>query len=219
MGVAAYRFYLIPLSAGNFTLPEIAIPYFDPERGVMDVAQLDSQTLAVAPALRTTISSPQVTGLPISAREVTSKSDTPSSSWIWPLLSVLALTLWLATLALWWYSRHRSKEVTPRKIPTTTPGGQYPLQTALLEAFGSRTLEEGLNKWERQHGQDPEVRDAVRTVQKYYYGKDKAIEADEIRNAVKTAIKKINAASTTTTHDPWSPRSFTPGLTFLGEKR
>jgi len=219
-GVANYHVYLIPLSAGEFTLPQIRIPYFDPERGAMDVAVLDGQTFSVEPALQSTAPTPILTDLPTSIQQSTATSGAQGSAFTWQIISIVLAVLWLITLGLWWDMYHRSKNVTTVQKPKPAQAGQHPLQTVLLEALESRTLEEGLNRWEQVHGQDPDIHNTVRAVQKFCYGGDKSIQENETREAVKKAIRKIHAASATITPpDSWSPRSFTPRLTFTEEQR
>jgi len=161
-----------------------------------------------------------ITDIPATELEATSTSNAQNSSMIWEILSVSALTLWLVTLGLWWYIHHRSKEEKIEQNPVSIKPGQHPIQNSLLKAFGSRTLEEGLIKWEQLHGHDPEIHHAVRAVQRFFYSGDNSIQENEIQDAVKKAVKIIKEASTvSTTHDPWSPRSFTPGLTYIEGKR
>jgi hypothetical protein len=219
MGVANYRLYLIPLSAGDFTLPEINIPYFDPRRGIMDVATLNSQTLAVEPALHT--STPTAVNADVSAtvHEITA-SDSHTSALVWKVLSLAVIMLWLITLGLWWMTRKRTNVLTRPQTQTPSRNSNHPLQSALLDAFGARTLEQGLNKWERLYGNDPEIRNTVRAVQEHIYSKDKPAGDINLRAAVTRAVEKITRVMADKhTHDPWSPRAFTPRLTFIEEKR
>lgn len=132
-----------------------------------------------------------------------------------------AVTLWLVTLGLWWHTQKRKSDASPTKHTSrTVHTDQHPLKTSLLDAFGSRTLEEGLNKWEIRNGPDGDVRHAVRAVQALLYSRDKPKNDDEIHDLVRNAVKKIKAVSTETRmQDPWSPRAFTPSLGFIEEKR
>jgi len=60
----------------------------------------------------------------------------------------------------------------------------------------------------------------VRAVQNHIYGKDKATQENSLHTEVKIAINKIiKAKSQKGILDPWSPRSFTPHLTFIEGKR
>jgi BatD DUF11 like domain len=220
MSVASYRFYLIPLAAGQFTLPEIRIPYFDPQRGVMDVATLAGQTLVVEAAVQSATPSATASLPPISAREIITTTGSRETSLVWKSLSIAALILWLLTLALWWATRRQAKDSISQPQQKTARTGRHPLQTALLKAFDSRTLEEGLHSWELAHGKDPEIRKTVRAVQNHIYGKDKATRENTLHTEVKKALDKItHAKSQNGRLDPWSPRSFTPRLIFIEDKR
>lgn len=221
MGIATYRNYIIPLSAGDFSLPAIRIPYFDPDRGAMDIATLDSRKFSVKPPPRTTDNATTISGLPVSARSVPEKPEAHPAITIWQVISMTAVTLWLVTLGLWWHTQKRKSDASPTKHTSrTVHTDQHPLKTSLLDAFGSRTLEEGLNKWEIRNGPDGDVRHAVRAVQALLYSRDKPKNDDEIHDLVRNAVKKIKAVSTETRmQDPWSPRAFTPSLGFIEEKR
>ena len=48
-GNKIFRFLAVPDSAGNFTLPEVRYPYFDPATGRFEMARSTPQALAVAP--------------------------------------------------------------------------------------------------------------------------------------------------------------------------
>lgn len=220
MGVANYRLYLIPLSAGEATLPEIHIPYFDPQRGIMDIATLDSQTLVVEAALHT--ATPTATNADVSTMtpEIATISNSDTSALTWKTLSMAAILLWLITLGLWLTTRKRTNAVTPSQIQKPSRNSQHTLLSVLLDAFDARTLEEGLNKWEQLYGNDPEIHNTVRAVQKKLYSKDKSAEDHDLRAAVDRAVVKINKTKIhKSTYDLWSPRSFTPRLTFIEEKR
>lgn len=220
MGVANYHAYLIPLMAGEFILPEIRMPYFDPEKGAMDIAILDSQQISVEPALQSLTSSTPNIDLPASTLESIAIPHSQKPLFAWKILAIASTTLWLATLGAWWYMRRKSIDAMTLRKPVPVQTGQCPLQTALLDAFGSRTLEEGLNKWEQLHGRDIEIYNTVRAVQKHYYGETKSTQENELRAYVNKAVDLINAASTTmSAHDPWSPRTFTPRLTFIEDKK
>ena len=219
VGVAKYRLYLIPLSAGDFTLPEIHIPYFDPQRGIMDVATLDSQTLAVEPALHTSTPTAVNAGISATTREIT-MPDSHASTLVWKALSLAAIMLWLITLGLWWTTRKRTNVLTRPQTQMLSRKSNHPLQSALLDAFGTRTLEEGLNKWEQLYGSDPEIHNTVRAIQEHIYSKDKPAEDINLRTAVTKVVEKITKVTEDKhTHNPWSPRAFTPRLTFIEEKR
>jgi len=50
-GNKIFRFLAVPDSAGNFTLPEVRYPYFDPATGRFEMARSTPQALAVAPGV------------------------------------------------------------------------------------------------------------------------------------------------------------------------
>ena len=92
------------------------------------------------------------------------------------------------------------------------PTIHHPLQAQLLAAFGSRTLEQGLNAWERRHGRDEQLRATVHAVQQICYGNGEGMDNAVLGRAVGDAITKIRAQSisgATAGDDPWRPESFT----------
>jgi len=92
------------------------------------------------------------------------------------------------------------------------PAIHHPLQAQLLAAFGSRTLEQGLNAWERQHGRDEQLRSTVRAVQQLCYGNGEDTDNAALSRAVGEAVAKIRAQSLSGSpagNDPWRPESFT----------
>lgn len=213
VSIANYTVSVTPLAAGEFRMPTITIPYFDTLRGVIDKIELPGQTLTV----KSGPSSAAVAPAPNIPTQKKSLLPTPALLWPWQLAALIFAVLWLITLILW--RRTRSHAPPQQKtghthvaIEHSAPHTLRPLQTLLLEAFGSQSLEQGLTEWEATHGPDQELRNTVRAVQRLYYGygKEKTDDAD-LQEAVHAAIKKIRAdlQQQHTPENTWSPASFT----------
>jgi hypothetical protein len=217
ISIANYTVSVTPLTAGEFHMPTITIPYFDTLRGVIDKIELPGQTLTV----KSGPSSAVVASAPNTPTQKESSLPTPALLWPWQLAALIFAVLWLITLILWQHARshaaHTRQKTGDTQISIEQPAyrGLRPLQTLLLEAFGSQSLEQGLNEWEAAHGPDQELRNTVRAVQRLYYGygKEKTDDAD-LQEVVHVAITKIRAAPRQdyTAENTWSPASFTPRL-------
>lgn len=214
VSIANYTVSVTPLAAGEFRMPTITIPYFDTLRGVIDKIELPGQTLTIK-------SSPSSAVAATAPSTPTQKESSPSTStllWPWQLAALIFAVLWLITLILWQHARSHAARARQKsgdaQISMEQPAYSTlrPLQTLLLEAFGSQSLEQGLNEWEAAHGPDQELRNTVRAVQRLYYGngKEKTDDAD-LQEAVHAAIKKIRAdlRQQHTPENTWSPASFT----------
>ncbi len=204
---ADYVISVMPMKAGQFQLPPIRIPYFDPQSGHADLVELPGQTLSVVPAAL-----PQpAAGLPLadkSTNNVIAQKDG-----VWPLATAGFAGVWLITLAAWWLTRRRNPTDKTAPIATTTPRDtRHPLQRQLLNVMQSRTLEKGLTVWQRHHPEDSTVPTAVSAVQKFCYGQAPEQET-EVQEKVCQALATLKAASLTDSPKPldaWEPKNFTP---------
>ncbi|MEH6344049.1 MAG: BatD family protein [Bermanella sp.] len=124
IGTRKQSIAIVATRAGNLTLPEVRIPWWNTK-----LARLE---YAVIPALRlTALTNPNKN------TEDSGRSELPSqpkpdvvaaensnqaaqeTSLLWPIICVLLLILWLATLALWWF-KSRSKPNAPAESVNQT---------------------------------------------------------------------------------------------------
>jgi len=213
MDVADYTLSIMPLAAGEFQLPAIRIPFFDPELGKAALVEVPGRKIHVA-----------ASDLPIPASNIT--NDTSKKTAVggnassihmgpWQISTVVLALLWLATLYLW-RRRPTQNDTEPKAEAgaiTTPKDERQPLQQQLLTAMRSRTLEQGLQRWLEQHPDDRVVLDAVRTVQRLYYGHDTQTEAEvaaQVGEAV-ALIKQTPDQIDNNQPDPWQAESFSPG--------
>lgn len=104
---------IVPSKPGQFTLPAIDIPWWNPHTKKAQTAKLAAVTIKVKPAAMQ-IETPVVTGQGATATDVT-PSIANNSVWLW--LTAFFAILWLITLLLWRRSfahnqGRRTKEVS-----------------------------------------------------------------------------------------------------------
>ncbi len=210
MDAADYSLGIMPLAAGEFELPAIRVPYFDPERGQAALVELPGRTISVAagtlPQPASDITDTAVNAAGAAAAEV------PSGIGIWHISTLVLALLWLSTLYLWRRQPNRTKVSTLSEAPAAGPAKdeRQPLQQQLLAAMNSRTLEQGVQQWLQHQPDDRVVLDAVRAVQRFYYGHGEQSEADvqaKVQQAL-SLIKKTPVPSQSNTSDPWRAESF-----------
>lgn len=209
---ADYVLSLMPLEAGEFELPPLRLPYFDPELGETDYVELPGQPLTITPAPLPETTNNLMLPMPaIASHSMGINLD----RWLWPSATAIFATLWIITLVMWQRSRHGVITTVTEKIkpaPTATTS-HHPLQQQLIDALESRTLEEGMTRWLTCFPEEQTVATAVRAVQRLCYGV-KTENPDEVERLVKTAIATLNFQSITPDGkriNPWRPEAFTAG--------
>ncbi|VAX07075.1 Aerotolerance protein BatD [hydrothermal vent metagenome] len=113
IGQRTEKVALVPTKPGNFTLPEIKIPWWNSKTKTREYARIPSRTINV---LASTINSNQPTNstptepaIPISAsaaNDIINEAKSAPSYWIW--ISLALASGWLLTL-LFWFVSHRKK--------------------------------------------------------------------------------------------------------------
>ncbi|MFQ5487878.1 MAG: BatD family protein [Gammaproteobacteria bacterium] len=213
MAVARYSGYVIPLKEGKLTLPTLELPYFAPQEGRVKQAVLPGAELEVmvaAPAPLPAAVSPTPITAPSSARSVAG-SD---SGW-WQPATVLFAILWLLTGLLWW-QRSRTGAAAGGKPPVVQgrpmeASSRPPMIRALTAALRAQSLEEGVQRWERKRGPDPELRQLVQAVQALHYAAPGNEESAQLRleKEVRQFVKRSRRASRNrAADDPWLPENF-----------
>lgn len=209
--VLSYTLSVLPQNGGTFDLPPLRIPYFDTERGVMDVVESPEPRLVVPAATATT---PAIATT--ADKKAMPAGETPGkASSTWQIATLIFAALWVVTLIMLW---RRPRPHTPLAENGAAPlrepppsANHHPLQARLLAAFNSRTLEQGLNAWEARHGSHRGLRDTVRAVQQLRYGQGRDTDNAELERAVEEAVATIRAAAPQTieaANDPWRPEAF-----------
>lgn len=109
-GVRTDSAALVATRPGQFTLPEIRIPWWDIETEQLRYALLPARTIDVAPAVQVTSGSMAGPGAPVSTTVATPMVAAANS--LWPWLAVFMGTGWAVTAGLWWRSRRGQLEST-----------------------------------------------------------------------------------------------------------
>ena len=90
---------IVPTVAGTVVLPEVRVPWWDTETGVLRFATLPARTLTVAPAA-IAVAAPQP-GEQLVADDATVRPSSGPGALPWQLATVVCALGWLATLLLW----------------------------------------------------------------------------------------------------------------------
>lgn len=145
--IRSQKFALVPVQAGDHTLPTLTIPWWRLADNSAQQAVLAAHTLTVLPGNNTAPATapapskkpekiipnqPAVVTPEAPATVPALTSDAQTGSW-WPWLTALFALLWLLTMALWWYSRRRHQAAP---IKTTHEDDAQPVgsERALLDA-------------------------------------------------------------------------------------
>jgi hypothetical protein len=128
---------LVPTRAGRYTLPEVRIPWWDTEAGVMREAILPARVLEVAPGSATAAAPPA----PVAAADSTATVTAPppaadaDGALLWQVIAGVSSTGWLLTLA-WLFSR-RSREAGPASPGQSRPGEASAYKRLLAACAGN----------------------------------------------------------------------------------
>ena len=205
---ADYTLSIMPLQAGEFELPVIRVPYFDPDTGKAALVELPTQkinvTASAIPQPKTIIDSNTA-----SAIETATQSR---PEWLWQFATAIMTLLWLTTLLkLWRKQNTQASRTKPVAIASVKPKDtRHPLQQKLLQAMNSQTLEQGLQQWTAHQSDDTTVPEAVRALQRFCYGGENELEP-ELQDKVEQAITRIRQTPFKAAADetkPWLAESF-----------
>ncbi|EDQ00165.1 BatD family protein [Shewanella benthica] len=101
---------IVPTRAGEYTLPAITVPWWNPHTKRQEQATLPARTITVIASDVAEVNLSQITN--------TSATNTAD---YWPWLSLIFATLWLATLALWKKSIGQVKQFTVNQADSGSP--------------------------------------------------------------------------------------------------
>ena len=210
-----YRYYIMPLETGHYQLPDLRIPYFDPERSEMSEVVLQGQQFNVIPAAIAVSASSL-----LSVDSAVELSDQPSlvidssnTTLPWQVSTSVFALIWVATLLLWWRQK-RAATIAPTNYVLAglqTKSEKHPLQKKLLAAFGTQTLEQGLTQWELQYGVDDKMRKTIQQLQRYCYGPQQEQQnIDHFQTDIHQVIDTIQMKhAKQASKNAWHPESFT----------
>ncbi|WP_417763738.1 BatD family protein [Shewanella sp.] len=117
---------IVPSKAGEFTLPEVKVAWWNPHLKKQEVATLPARHITVKAAAN----APAPT-----IDSVTQQAETNSG--IWPWTTALFALLWLATLLMWWRARQQpdTSQRQPVRASKATP--QQPTLDSAIAAQNS----------------------------------------------------------------------------------
>ena len=106
-GIRRQRTAIIATGAGRYTLPEIAIPWWNLETGKQEVARLPARTIEVNRAVsEAAVLQPEAELIPVlSGDPVKSVVGQAESISYWMWVSVLLAVGWVASTLVWWVRR------------------------------------------------------------------------------------------------------------------
>jgi hypothetical protein len=151
---------LIPTQAGEVTLPAIEIPWWNTETGKQEIARLPEVTLTVIAAAASDTpaagqpSQSQTTDKPLSQTQepvTPAPPDDPDEvHWLVWLLAAA----WLATLAGWWLTHRKRRQLPATPVAVTRPSTSADQSLAavidaLAEAYHSEDAEAARDAWLR----------------------------------------------------------------------
>jgi len=203
-----YTLSVLPKSSGKATLPPLTLNYFDTERESLQTLTIPTPSFTVLDATHN-----QNTNTVISSdKAVQEQNEQIPEILLWQISTAMLLLIWFGTL--YYFMRPpKNKQTSDTPNHTNKQTNRHPHLTELTQAFGSRTLEEGLQQWEQVNTPDIALRRLVKTVQTYYYSNSEKISHDEIKAKIIQAIKMIKTGKTNQdiNADRWAPETFTAG--------
>lgn len=149
---------LIPAQAGSYTLPEIAIPWWNTATDREEIARVPARTLTVAAGA----TAPQAAAPPVAvepppaAPAATAPEPSPAppaeSSWLWIGLAAFFALGWLLTALAWWLNRRPAAEPITAPIPAEASARQQRRRLRqACEANDAGAVRTALLAWAQAH--------------------------------------------------------------------
>ena len=101
---------IVPTKAGEYTLPAITVPWWNPHTKRQEQATLPARTITVVGSDVPEVNLPQF-----------SNTSATHTSGNWPWISLILAGLWLTTLMLWQRSRAQVKQLTANLADSASP--------------------------------------------------------------------------------------------------
>lgn len=198
-------FALMPQTPGDFTLPEVRVPWFNVITNRVEYATLPARALTVVGDpnfIQPTTTPVQTNSSP--ADELTIKQTAKAFEqpiYYWPLV-ILGYVLWLVTLLIWWLKRKTNSPVNTNQAHVLTVNPLSGLQAALKEN-NQRSFYHQLIKLCKSHTGSADLTklskaldntdfdNAVSHLQaNLYAGKNHAVDLNDIYQQIKSLNKK-----------------------------
>ncbi len=215
--IARYNLAIMGLQAGQYVLPTIEIPYFDPEQTVIKTATLTPPPIEIQAAPLLAVENQAVLERSVAQALAGQSAAQPG---YWPWATALFAMLWLLTLGAWWRQRLSLPATPIDSSPASTPiiaaGSKLrPLEAQLLHALDCRSLQAGIEHWQRVAPNDQVTLATLRAVQQHYYGTGHAADrGDEeaLKAEVQQALMRIQQPppAGTAANEDWQRRVLQP---------
>jgi hypothetical protein len=206
------RIAIIPSAAGDITLPEVSVPWFNVATKTTEYATLPSRTITVQ------ASAAQSGALPAPPIEQTTSDIAPSTSSevvtitetkFWSLGSWIFLTLWLLTL-FWGLSQRKGVNKSAAKTKPIQGHDQWEKLSSALKSNKPGEIQPALTHWLAAYCRKPNATltqcqrmlsndrldNAIKDMLQAQYGKEsQPWNADELRKIVQQIKKSDQAKS------------------------
>lgn len=153
LGKRVQSMAIIPTRAGQVTLPEVEVTWWNVDAGQPEVATVPARSIDVRAAPETTSSVPPTLAAKAEpeAVELAVLQDRAGQWQVWWPWSTLALAVaWITTLILWAVDRRRTSarpESTDQKQTATDPGSALAEVKRACSAADAHQARDGLLKW------------------------------------------------------------------------
>ena len=206
IGERQQKIAFVPNQAGEYTLPEIRLPWWDIKQDVLRYAVLPARTIQVLPAanaedkVQKTEDREQIPSS-ASSSSLPSSEVAPATLNLWQLLSAALALGWLLTVFGWWVSRRQRVSQPP---PTA------PVESASLKAAKQSFKQACFNNDPRQ------ARQALLIWIRASDGKKRSLSdfaAQLVDPAARAAIEQLDQALYAPSTEPWSGQACWQALT------
>jgi len=168
-GERVRKFAFVPSRPGTLTIPGASVRWWDTAHDRAETVELPARTIKVLPAVGKPATGSATAGAPSQPQNsaVDAASATPAATGatsasltslrIWQMLALLAIVLWLVTLALWWRSRRATFATSAQ--PAAHDAGSSAHRAVFLRAASLGEIagaERALIAWARS--ERPDVR-------------------------------------------------------------
>ena len=112
-GIRQQRTAIIATAAGQYTLPEITIPWWNLKTGTQEIARLPARTIEVRPAATEATASQSAEAVKplLTDGSVESVDRQPESVSYWMWVSIVLALGWIVSIFFWWIKRKGSSRL------------------------------------------------------------------------------------------------------------
>ncbi|WP_162179396.1 BatD family protein [Vibrio nigripulchritudo] len=172
---------LIAKEAGEFTLPEVNIRWWDSINGEERTSTASSMNIMVEQGDAIAVS-------PMIQPEIPVETITVTDRGIWPYLTAGFATLWLITLALLVKAKRTSKPALNEKVSRKSSGSEADLLRAISSRDGI-TFDRAFNVWKQTYQADEALLAEAENFRASLFGRNKSSFDEKV---LVSAIKSAN---------------------------